>query len=663
MYGPPPLKPNTSDIPKPKSFKEVFPYIWKLFSSFIFRYAFVFKLVWEASPIILIVMCIVTVLTGLFPVLGAKIGAELLTAVGDALANRASFNFNGDSFSDIINSIPVLFQEQPFYSNDFFINWLPYSIGYLVVLELGYLVLQTIVSNAYNAFLSISGEKVANHIKIRIITKAKSIDISQFDLPKFYEKFENATREASFRPIQIISSTFSMISNLISMTSFIIVLITLNPFAPVLIIIISLPAAIIKFIYGRKNFLYMRRRSKDRRQMEYFSQIMTNKDVVKEVRLFNLSDTFIGKFKAVFKKYFKGFKSLVIRENVWHILIGIVTAMVNACLFLYVGIKGITDPNFKIGDYSYYASALNSIIGCVGAVVAASATVYQGTLFINNVIEFNKLEPKIVPIVNPPLNVQRHIAHKIEFKNVSFSYPGTDKLVLKNVSFTLEKGSTTVLVGLNGAGKTTIIKLLTRLYDPTDGVILLDGEDIRKYDLTQLYQMYGTIFQDFGKYAVSVKENIYYGDIEKGYCESDVINAAKQSGASDYIEKFPDQYDTNLIRFFDENATDLSIGQWQKLSVARAFYSDSDILILDEPTASLDAIAEQQIFKQFEELTENKTSIFVSHRLSSATTADNIIVLEYGEIIEEGNHKKLMESKGKYYELFTTQAKRYIESN
>ncbi len=194
------------------------------------------------------------------------------------------------------------------------------------------------------------------------------------------------------------------------------------------------------------------------------------------------------------------------------------------------------------------------------------------------------------------------------------------------------------------------------------GVILLDGEDIRKYDLNQLYDIYGTIFQDFAKYAVTIEENIYYGDINKPVSLENVQMAAKQSGCSEFIESLPLGYKTPLTKLFDENGTEFSIGQWQKLSVARAFYSDSDILILDEPTASLDAIAEQQIFKQFEELTENKTSIFVSHRLSSATTADKIIVLEYGEIIEEGNHKSLMDAKGKYYELFTTQAKRYIEN-
>ncbi len=655
MYGPPPPRKDPSDtLPKPKSFKEFFPYIWKMFTGFLSRYFFIFRLVWEASPFILIIISLVTVLNGVFPVIGAKIGAELLNSVADGLANRDKFNFVAiEGFSDIFKNIGVLFTR---------VEDGKWSIGFLVMFELLYLIINSIISNAYNAFINISGEKVATHIKLKIIKKAKTIDIAQFDLPKFYEKFENACREANFRPIQIISSTFTMISNIISMTTFIGVLISLNPLAPIAIIIISLPAAIIRFIYGRKNFLYMRRRSKDRRQMEYFSQLMTSKDIVKEVRLFNLADTFTNKFKSIFAKYFKGLKTLILRENAWHIVISIAVAFVNALLFLYVGYKGITTDDFQIGNYSYYVSALNSIIGCVGAVVSATATVYQGTLFIDNIVEFNKVEPKIVPIQNPPLEVKRHIAHKIEFKDVSFSYPGTDKQVLKNISFTLEKGSTTVLVGLNGAGKTTVIKLLTRLYDPTSGVILLDGEDIRKYDVNQLYQMYGTIFQDFGKYAVSVEENIYYGDINKGFDEQAVVNAATKSGASDYIDKLPNGYKTQLFRYFDEDATDLSIGQWQKLSVARAFYSDSDILILDEPTAALDAMAEQQIFKQFDELTTDKTSVFVSHRLSSATIADNIIVLEYGEIIEQGNHKELMAQKGKYYELFTTQAKRYIEN-
>ena len=251
---------------------------------------------------------------------------------------------------------------------------------------------------------------------------------------------------------------------------------------------------------------------------------------------------------------------------------------------------------------------------------------------------------------------------EVVFENVSFSYPGTERLVLKDINFKLEGGSTSVLVGLNGAGKTTLIKLITRLYDPTSGVILLDNKDIKSYDLTELYSIFGTIFQDFGKYAMNVDENIAFGDISKGIIDEEIENAAKLSGADDFIEKLPLKYKTPLTKLFEHDGTELSIGQWQKLSVSRAFYSDSDILILDEPTASLDAIAEQQIFNQFEDLTKGKTSIFVSHRLSSATTADKIIVLENGQIVEEGTHKELMQAQGKYFELFTTQAKRYINN-
>ena len=453
-----------------------------------------------------------------------------------------------------------------------------------------------------------------------------------------------------------------MVSSFISMISFIIALIVLSPWAPLVIIALSLPAAVIKFSFGRKNYLYAKRHSKDRRQMEYYAALMTKKEVVKEVRIFNLSDTIINKFKVTFEKYFKGVKKLIIRENLWHILISVVNALINAGLFVYVAYQ-VFQGKMNLGDYSFYSGSLTSVISCVSSIVTATATIYQGTLFIDNLIEFNNLKPTIVPNTDEPLEVERNIAHTIEFKNVCFSYPGSEKQVINNVSFKLEGGSTTVLVGLNGAGKTTLIKLMTRLYDPTSGVILLDGKDLRSYDLAKLYSIYGTIFQDFVKYALTVEENIYFGDVSKGIIKEDIKKAADDSGASEFIEKLPNDYNTPLTKLFEFDGTELSIGQWQKLSVARAFYSNSDILILDEPTASLDAISEQQIFNQFAKLTKGKTSIFVSHRLSSATTADKIIVLEYGKVVEEGNHKELMDAQGKYYELFTTQAKRYIENN
>ena len=217
-----------------------------------------------------------------------------------------------------------------------------------------------------------------------------------------------------------------------------------------------------------------------------------------------------------------------------------------------------------------------------------------------------------------------------------------------------------MLVGLNGAGKTTLIKLLTRLYDPTGGVILLDGRDIREYDVRELYSLFGIIFQDFGKYAVRVEENIAFGDVSKPIDEANIKRAAHSSNADVFVEKLDKQYDTPLMRYFETEGKELSVGQWQKIAVARAFYGDSDILILDEPTASLDAMAEQEIFNQFEELRKGKLTVFVSHRLSSAVNASQIVVISNGTIIEKGNHNELIKRGGVYHDLFYTQAERYI---
>jgi ABC-type multidrug transport system fused ATPase/permease subunit len=311
-----------------------------------------------------------------------------------------------------------------------------------------------------------------------------------------------------------------------------------------------------------------------------------------------------------------------------------------------------------IGDYTLYTGALLSVSTCISALITTSAHIYEGTLFIDNLMQFLN-EPQSVCDPTTPKQLPKRVGHTLELRDVSFRYPGSDKNVISHVNLKINAGERVVLVGLNGAGKTTLIKLITRLYDPTEGEILLDGVNIKEYPLADLYSMFGIIFQDFGKYSATVEENIRYGDLRKPHVEGDVQYAASQSAAAEYIEALTDGYNTPLTRVFEMNGTELSGGQWQKLAIARAFYADSDFLILDEPTAALDPLAEQEIYNQFAKLGENKTTIFVSHRLSSATTADQIIVLKNGELIENGVHSELMALKGDYYTLFTTQAERY----
>ncbi len=616
--------------PKPKSIREVPGYIYRVVSKFLYRLFYIFKIVWDTKPWIMFFMVFTAVWNGAVPVITSIIGRELLNALGAAYTVAVS---GGVADFDRIVTLLVI----------------SFAFSFLVA----------IIGRVSGILNNIAGELVTNNVNMKIMYKSRDIDLASFDDPDFYEKFENAKREAGSRPIHILNSNFTIISTVITMISFVVILGAVSPFAPLIIVLLSIPTAVINFAYRKKNFFYVRFHSKERRQMNYYSGLMTDKDMVKEIRLFGLSDTFIGRYHETFMKYFSGLKRLFVGEGVWNIGMSLVTTAVNCVLFLYIA-KGVAAGLYEIGDYSLYTGALTSIASGIATVITTTASIYEGTLFIDNLIAFMKEKRTITPSIPEPRKIERHVGHRIVFENVSFAYPGTKRRVINNVNLTIEPGDTCVLVGLNGAGKTTLIKLLTRLYDPTEGRILLDGHDIKEYDVDELYSIFGIIFQDFGKYAVNVRENIKFGEVDADKPESAVITAAEQSSADDFIKDLPDGYDTPLMRYFEDNGIELSIGQWQKLSIARAFYSDSDIIILDEPTASLDAIAEQEIYNHFDNLRRDKTTIFVSHRLSSATVANKIVVLEHGTIVEIGDHSELMKLRGRYYELFTTQAKRYI---
>ncbi len=627
----------------PRSVGDVPRYLKEVVFGFCSRLAYICGMVWKTGPWILILMMLTAILSGVLPIIGSLLSRQILNELQNIIALQVASEMSGVPFAVTFWGSMVMF---------------------LLIFYFLYRILNQIVNRISHAVTRIAGEKVVRYVRVQIMTKAKELDLASFDLPEFYEKLENANREAGNRPISVLSATFDAISNCISLVSYIIILVTAPDMwwtAP-LMILISIPTAAVNFAYKHKTFLYMRRRSKDRRQMTYYSNLMVNKDMVKEIRMFDLADQFIERYDNVFARYYAGMRRLIVRESVWQITLTLLSSIVNCVFFALIAMK-VFRGEIQIGDYSLYTGALTSIASTVSALINVSAAVYEGTLFIDNLISFMKEKSTVVPLTDKPVPVSHGQPHTIEFINVSFAYPGSDRLVLENINLKFRPGETVVLVGLNGAGKTTFIKLLTRLYDPTEGKILLDGKDLREYDPADLYRMFGIIFQDFGKYAVSVSDNIAFGDVHHEEDGDKIRRSAKDANADDFISRLPNGYDTPLMRYFEPDGIELSIGQWQKLSIARAFYSESDILILDEPTASLDPLAEQEIFNQFDELRKDKTTIFVSHRLSSATIASKIVVLEYGKLVEEGTHKELMEKEGRYYQLFSTQARRYVEGD
>ena len=619
-------------VPPPKNLGDVSRYLKQLLGGFFTRFAYIVNLVWDTGHWILFLLSFIALFKGVTPVIGALISQGVLNELQSVIRGTSP---NVDFFSS--------------------------KVFTLLIFLFVYRIILGIINNISTAMNRVAGEQVVKQVKLKMMNKSKELDLASFDNPAFYEKMENASQEAGNRPLMILSQTFGIFSTVIEFVSYLVILFAVPDLriATLVIIAVSIPSAIINFVYRRKNFRYMRHRSKERRQMNYYSGLLTDKDMIKEIRIFGLADVFIDRFMDVFRVYYKGLRNLIFAENGWHALVSVISGLTNLVFYIIIAMQ-VFSGRIMIGDYTLYTGAIASVATCIATLISSFGSIYEGTLFIDNLMSFMNEKPTVTPRLAKPLQVDRAKPHTIEFSHVSFRYPGMNKNILTDINLTINRGETVALVGLNGRGKTTLIKLLTRLYDPTRGKILLDGRDIKDYRLDSLYSTFGIIFQDFGKYAVTVSENIQFGDINKQADMQAVRDSAQRSAAGEYIDRLPRGYDTPLMRIFEPTGTELSLGQWQKLAIARAFYSDSQIMILDEPTASLDAIAEREIFSQFDQLRRDKTTIFVSHRLSSATIADKIIVLDGGRIAQQGTHSQLMETGGLYKELFTTQASRYI---
>ncbi len=526
----------------------------------------------------------------------------------------------------------------------------------LVALQFAILAGSSLLQTVSNINQQALQELTARRVQLMLMRHANKLDLSFFENPAFYDSLQQAQSEAGYRPTQMVSQMFGLVRNAITFLSLIALIASLGWIVAVASLVAPIPAFIASSRYGWQGYMISRRQSPDRRRMTYFLELLTRDTYNKEIKLFGLGDFFIERWEEISVRFFQENRALVKRRYMMGFVWGSLTTVVTSGTYLFVALEVIAG-RLTLGDLSLFTQAVSSVQSSLSSLLGGLSDMYENSLYLTNLYSFLEYTPLIQ---NSPgaRKLELPLKEGLEFRNVTFTYPGNTEPALADVSFKIRPDEAVALVGQNGAGKTTIVKLLTRLYDPVEGQILIDGVDIREYDLQSLHDAVGVIFQDYVTYFFSASDNIGVGRLDEMQNRERVETSATKSGADRVIAKLPKGYDTTLGRWFDEGHQ-LSGGEWQKVALARAFMRDADILILDEPTASLDARSEYEIFAHMKELTVGKMAVFISHRFSTVRLADRIFVLEGGTIKEAGTHEDLLALDGTYAELFNLQASAY----
>ena len=585
----------------------------------------VFKLVWETSPRLTTLMTALTVLSALIPAATAWISKLIFDEVGTAVTAGV------DTVE--IRGIVVL------------------MLVFFGVAAAGFL-----LRNAQAATRSILGDLFTNRTNVMILDKSETLDISYFENAAFYDRLENAQREARDGPMQIVSESFGIVQNAITLVSMIGLLLRFQWWVFIVVLITTLPALVVEIRYGRERFRLQTWRSPTVRRLGYFRWLITNDDYIKELRIFNLGRYLIDLYRNTFDRFFRENTNLTIRSNAAGFALQVLGAAGSAAIFGFIMFQAML-RRVTLGDLALYFQAYQQTVNSTTQLLQGITSIYERGLFVNNFFEFLEFEPLMaasaagIPVPDP-------IKHGVAFEDVYFTYPGTDTPVLSGVSFEISPGESAAFVGSNGSGKTTIVKLLCRFYEPDAGSIKIDGIDIRDFDTASLRAQIGVIFQDYGRYQESAYTNVGYGSLDDIGDKERVLTAARRSGAHAVIEDLPDGYETQLGRWF-KDGVNVSIGQWQKIALARGFMRDAQLLILDEPTSSLDVQSEHEIFDRFRDMTAGKMAILISHRFTTVRMASNIIVIDDGKVIEQGSHEALIELGGRYSVLFNMQAEAY----
>ena len=585
----------------------------------------VLGLVWDANPLLTLSLAVLNLLQGFVPAAQVWVSKLLVDAVVGAVTTGAG--------TAVLPQVLVL-------------------VGVQVLIGIA----SNILSTGSNICQQLLQEQVSNRIQLLVMRQANQLDLVFFERPQFYDLLQTVQREAAYRPVQMVQTAFMLIRQVLTFVSLLALLVNLGWFIAVAALISPIPAFISSTRFGWQGYQMMRWQSPLRRMMGYLTNLMTTDIYNKEVKLFTLGDFFIDRFVSLFRRYYADMRSLVIRRYVAGALWTMISVITSGFTFLYVAYQTLAGV-ISVGSLTMFVQAANGVSQAFSTVLGALQSMYEHQLYLQTLFELLDFKP-LVNAPEHPIPFRRPIQRGIEFRNVTYTYEGKDEPALDNVSFTIDKGETVAIVGHNGAGKTTLVKLLARLYDPQDGQVLIDGHDVREYDPDTLRDEFGVLFQDYVSYQFSARENIGIGRIDRLDDTGAIADAAIKSGASSVIEGLPQGYDTVLGKWF-EGGVNLSGGEWQKVALGRAFMREAQILILDEPSAALDARAEYELFSRLQELAHGRTAIFISHRFSTVRRADRILVFEQGRLIESGTHEELLALGGRYAELFNLQAASY----
>ncbi len=525
-----------------------------------------------------------------------------------------------------------------------------------LIIELVLFLLSAGLNQARRLIQQLIQLQLANRIRGEIIRKALNLDLAFFEHPDFYDRLQNARRESGYKPVDLINDTFLIVQNTITLISFALLLLRFSPWLVIILLVTSIPAFIAETRFAEEGFRLLTRRAPETRQINYLSRLLTEDTSAKEIKLFNLGETLLARYMTLFEKFFQEDKSLALRRAVAGFSLGLIATLGFYGSYAWI-VWQTVHGRITLGDMTLYLAIFRQGQTTFQGILSGVGSIYENNLFMANLFDFLGIEPQMeVSARTQKLPVP--LRRGIEFRGVGFRYPDSEKWALRDINLTISPREKIALVGPNGAGKTTLIKLLSRLYDPTEGTILIDDIDIRELSPIDLRQRIGVIFQDFVRYHLAASENIGFGQIEALDRFERITASARKSGAHSIIENLPDGYQTMLGRWF-HGGHELSVGQWQKIALARAFMRDAEILVLDEPTASLDAETEYEIFRRFQELTVGKMAILISHRFSTVRMADRIVVIQEGRIVEIGSHHDLLNQGGIYGRLFGLQAEGY----